>query len=130
MTSGTQKVKRTGPRRGGPYPRLRLDIAVKWSQGSDVVQLVSGRGISFRQAARQLGLSTTTAWRRYWWWMDSTLPERWGAKPGPIPPQRGTRACPRGRPYLPTLDGPGGPLSRAASTGPATPDQRTARRSR
>ncbi|NUR03631.1 MAG: hypothetical protein HOY79_46115 [Streptomyces sp.] len=106
MTDRTLKVKRFGPKRGGPYPYLRLDIAVKWRQGGDVVQLVAINGLSFRQAAASLGLSPTTAWRRYWWWMDSTLPAHWGYPDGPIPPQRGTRACPRGRPYLPTYDGP------------------------
>lgn len=106
MTASTLKMKRPGPKRGGPYPYLRLDIAVKWTQGADVVQLVAINGLSFRQAAGRLGLSTTTAWRRYWWWMDSTLPAHWGYTNGPIPPQRGTRACPRGRPYLPTYDGP------------------------
>ncbi|NUV60657.1 hypothetical protein [Streptomyces sp. CAI-85] len=102
-------------RRGGPYPHLRLDLGIKVTQGLDVVQLVLGEGRTFREAGAALGLSPTTAWRRFWFALDLTLPERYGRPPGPIPPQRGTRACPRGRPYLPTLDGPGGPLHRGGN---------------
>jgi hypothetical protein len=69
-------------------------------------------GSSIRSAAAQLGMSYTTAWRRYWWVVDFELPTRWGVKRGPLPPQRGTKACPRGRPWQPTLDGPAGPLAR------------------
>lgn len=97
-------------RRGGPYPRLRLDVGTKATEGLAVVELVLGRGLTFRQAAAQLGMSTATAWRRYWWFMDWLLPERWGVRSRRIPPQRGTRACPRGRPWIAELDGPGGPL--------------------
>lgn len=97
-------------RRGGPYPHLRLNLAVKASQGTDVVRLVLGEGRTFREAGAALGLSATTAWRRYWFALDWALPAYYGRPDGPIPPQRGTRACPRGRPYLPTLDGPDGPL--------------------
>lgn len=105
-----------GPRRGGPYPRLRLDAGVKAEQGLAVAELVIGKGLSFRQAANRLGLSLTTAWRRYWWFMDSTLPSRWGVKGRRrLPPQRGTRACPRGRPFIKELDGPGGPLHRGGN---------------
>jgi hypothetical protein len=88
---------------GGPYTRLRTNMALKASQGIEVAQLVA-RGNSFSQAAAALGLSKTTAWRRYWWWQDWTLPDYYGKPRGPIPPQRGTRAVPRGRPYLPTID--------------------------
>lgn len=91
------------PARGGPYPRLRLDLAAKVSQGTAVVRLVLA-GHSISSAAALLGLSVTTAWRRYWFVMDWTLPQSYGRPRGPIPPQRGTKACPRGRPYLPTLD--------------------------
>ncbi|MGW2620352.1 hypothetical protein [Streptomyces sp. NPDC001500] len=97
-------------RRGGPYPHLRVPFDIKASQGHEVVLLVLGEGHTFRQAGQALGISATTAWRRYWFALDVTLPARYGRPPGPIPPQRGTRACPRGRPYLPTLDGPDGPL--------------------
>jgi hypothetical protein len=92
-------------RRGGPYPHLRLDLGVKVEQGHAVCQLHLGEHLPIREAARRLGLSTTTAWRRYWFVMDSSLPAYYGKPSGPIPPQRGTRACPNGRPYLPTLDG-------------------------
>jgi hypothetical protein len=95
-------------RRGGPYPHLRLDSAVKADQGFAVLQLVLGQGKTFSQAGTALGLSTTTAWRRYHWFLDWTLPERWGREASRLPPQRGTRACPRGRPFIAELDGPGG----------------------
>lgn len=77
---------------------------VKVEQGQAVFERVTA-GRSIRQAAADLGLSPTTAWRRYWFLMDWTLPGYYGKPSGPIPPQRGTRACPNGRPYLPTLDG-------------------------
>ncbi|MEU8031941.1 hypothetical protein AB0C13_25395 [Streptomyces sp. NPDC049099] len=93
-------------RRGGPYPHLRLDFGTKVTQGVAVVQLVLGQGHSFREAAAVLDMSLTTAWRRYWFALDLGTPQRHGRKPGPIPPQRGTRACPRGRPWMPTLDEP------------------------
>ncbi|MFF7192650.1 LysR family transcriptional regulator [Streptomyces sp. NPDC008079] len=98
-----------GYRRGGPTPYVRVPFHIKATEGMAVLQCVAA-GQSFRQAAAHLGMSATTAWRRYWWLNDYDLPARWGAKDGPLPPQRGTKACPRGRPYLPTLDGPGGPL--------------------
>ncbi len=91
-------------RRGGPYPHLRLDLAVKVQEGTAVVRQVRA-GRTFRQAAAALGLPLTTAWRRYWFVMDWTLPASYGYPRGPIPPQRCTRACPTGRPYMPTLDG-------------------------
>lgn len=98
------------PRRGGPYPRLRVPFDVKAREGFAVYELVLGGGLSFRQAAAQLDMSLSTAWRRYWFFTDWTTPERHGCKPGPLPPQRGTARCPRGAPYLPTLHGPGGPF--------------------
>lgn len=91
-------------RRGGPTPYLRLDLMVKCEQGMAVWRLVA-RGASIRQAAQALGLSPTTAWRRVWFVRDWYLPRHYGRPMGPIPPQRGTRACPNGRPYLPTMDG-------------------------
>lgn len=99
-------------KRGGPIPYLRVPAVTKMDQGFAVVELVLGHGHSFRSAAAALGMSATTAWRRYWWFMDWMLPSRYGRRDGPLPPQRGTAACPRGRPYLPTVDGPGGPLYR------------------
>lgn len=92
-------------KRGGPYPHLRLDLGTKVLQGVAAVDLVLGQGRSFREAAAALDLSLTTCWRRFWFVMDMGTPERNGCKPGPIPPQRGTRACPRGRPWMPTYDG-------------------------
>ncbi|MFM9694531.1 hypothetical protein [Streptomyces europaeiscabiei] len=85
-------------------------MTVKAAQGVEAVELVLGRGLSFREAADVMGLSVSTCWRRYWWVMDWTLPGRYGVKAGRLPPQRGTRACPRGRPWIQELDGPGGPL--------------------
>jgi hypothetical protein len=93
-------------RRGGPTPYLRLDLAVKANEGLAVARLVAD-GASIRQAAAKLGISRMTAWRRYWFLHDWTLPEYFGRPTGPIPPQRSTRACPRGRPFLPTLDARG-----------------------
>ncbi|MFD4790540.1 hypothetical protein ACFWN1_26505 [Streptomyces sp. NPDC058459] len=97
-------------KKGGPYPRLRLDLATKATQGAAVLDLVLTHGQSFRQAAATLDMSPTTAWRRFWFAIDLNTPTRAGCKPGPIPPQRGTRACPNGRPYLPTYDGRTTPL--------------------
>lgn len=91
-------------RRGGPYPHLRLNLMTKVDQGAAVARLVTA-GHSFRAAAEILGMTATTAWRRYWFVMDWTLPAHYGARNGPIPPQRGTKACPNGRPWLPALDG-------------------------
>jgi hypothetical protein len=93
-------------RRGGPTPYLRLNLATKVEQGAAMWHLHHTRGLSIRAAARALGLSETTGWRRYWFLADFTLPGHYGKPAGPIPPQRGTAACPRGRPRLPTLDGP------------------------
>jgi hypothetical protein len=90
-------------RRGGPYPRLRLDLIVKIEQGMQVLKLTQG-GASFAAAGAALGLSATTAWRRWWFIQDWTLPGFYGHRSTEIPPQRGTRACPRGRPCLPALD--------------------------
>ncbi|MDV9168733.1 hypothetical protein R6V09_01065 [Streptomyces sp. W16] len=92
-------------RRGGPYPHRRLSAAIKTSQGIAVLELVAA-GATFRQAAAATGLSPTTAWRRAWWIRDLNLPHHFGRPLGPNPPQRGTARCPRGRPWMPTLDGP------------------------
>lgn len=98
------------PRRAGPSPYCRLDLSIKAAQGAAAIELVLGQGLTFREAAAAMGLSVSTCWRRYWWVMDWTLPERWGVRAHRLPPQRGTRACPRGRPFIAELDGPGGPL--------------------
>jgi hypothetical protein len=98
-------------RKGGPTPYVRVPWDRLYQEGEAVWRLVI-TGSSIRAAGAALGMSATTAWRRYWWVVDFELLGRWGAKPGPLPPQRGTKACPRGRPYQPTLDGPGGPMYR------------------
>jgi hypothetical protein len=90
-------------RRGGPYPYLRLDIAVKVEEGMRVSKLVRA-GHSFREISAITGLSPTTAWRRYWWLQDWTLPHFWGKSSLTVPPQRGTRACPSGRPWIRAID--------------------------
>ncbi|MFG2948160.1 hypothetical protein [Streptomyces adustus] len=102
-------------KRGGPYPHLRIPFEIKATQGMAVIELTLGQGLSYRQAANQLGMSPTTAWRRGHWVMDWLLPHHYGRPQGPLPPQRGTAACPRGRPYLPTVDGPGGPFYRGGN---------------
>lgn len=102
-----------GRRRGGPYPHLRISVTVKMDEGLAVAELVLGRGMSFRQAAAQLGMSTTTAWRRCRWLQDWMLPGLWGVEARCLPPMRSTRACPRGRPFIPELDGPGGVITRS-----------------
>jgi hypothetical protein len=100
------------PRRAGPTPYLRLDLFTKATQGQAVYLSVMADGLSLRQAAAVHGLTVTTAWRRYWWFADWTLPNRYGVKASRLPPQRGTRACPRGRPWIKELDDVGGPLHR------------------
>ncbi|MGW6924483.1 winged helix-turn-helix domain-containing protein [Streptomyces sp. NPDC054950] len=98
-------------RRGGPYPHLRVPIDIKATQGAAVLELVTA-GATIREAATATGLSPSTAWRRMWFVRDWTLPAYYGIDSKRIPPMRGTRACPRGRPWIPELDGPGGPLDR------------------
>lgn len=100
-------------RKGGPTPYVRLSYITKLDQGDAIWRAVALEGATFRQAGAALGLSKTTAWRRYWFVVDYGLPAMWGVKkPGPLPPQRGTKACPRGRPWQPHLDGPDGPFGR------------------
>ena len=98
-------------RQGGPYPRLRVPYDIKARQGYAVLKLVAD-GATIRAAAAQTGLSPSTAWRRLWWLQGWTLPRLYGLEARRLPPQRGTRACPRGRPWIQELDGPGGPLDR------------------
>ena len=92
-------------RRGGPAPYVRLDLAVKAEQGAEAFRLHS-LGLSFGQVAERIGVSTTTAWRRCRWYEDWTRPATIGLPIRRIPPQRGTRACPRGRPCIPDVDHP------------------------
>jgi hypothetical protein len=101
-------------RRGGPTPRLRLALATKVDQGSRAHQLHQA-GLSFAEIGEQPGLSETTAWRRCRWYEDWTLPATVGLPIRRIPPQRGTAACPRGRPCVPEVDHP----ELHAPTGPA-----------
>lgn len=92
--------------RTGPVPHIVLNSAVQIEQAQRVFEL-HARGLGFRQIGRQVGLSTTTAWRRWWFLWDWFTPTFHGRPKGPLPPQRGTRACPSGgRPCLPTLDHP------------------------
>lgn len=100
------------PRRAGPTPYCRTPLAIKVDEGLAVYTAVLGSGLSFRQAAAQLGLSPTTAWRRYHFLADWLLPSVYGVRSTRVPPQRGTAACPRGRPWIAELDRPGGPLHR------------------
>lgn len=99
------------PRQAGPTPYRRIPIETKATQGLAVLELVVA-GASIRTAAAQTGLSPTTAWRRVHWLRDWLLPGLYGVTARRMPPQRGTALCPRGRPYIEELDGPGGPLHR------------------
>lgn len=92
-------------RRGGPTPYLRLDLAVKVDQSAETHRLHTA-GFTFVEVAERLGMSLTTAWRRCRWFEDWTRPAESGLPIRRIPPQRGTRACPRGRPCIPELDHP------------------------
>lgn len=92
-------------RRGGPAPHSRLDLAVKVAQAAEAYRLhASGR--TFAEVATVMNVSLTTAWRRVKWYEDWTLPATYGLKIRRVPPMRGTRACPRGRPCLGELDHP------------------------
>jgi hypothetical protein len=87
------------PAHTGPYSRLRGNYAMWLEQGAAAWPLIVGGQGSVRQAAKLLGVSPTTAWRRAWWFHDWLVLPRWyGLEPGPVPHQRGTRAVPRGRP--------------------------------
>ncbi|MFG2473536.1 hypothetical protein [Streptomyces fagopyri] len=99
------------PRQAGPAPHRRIPYDIKATQGLAVLQLVTA-GATIRAAAAQTGLSPTTAWRRMWWLRDWLLPDRYGVRARRLPAQRGTAACPRGRPWIEELDGVGGPLNR------------------
>lgn len=84
----------------GPYTKLRLDIVRRYSEGYNAWSLIILGGTPVRAAARILGLSPTTAWRRAHWYGDQNLNRMYGYPDGPIPQQRGTRAVPRGRPIV------------------------------
>jgi hypothetical protein len=76
---------------------------LKVDEGMRIVELVQS-GLGFRAIADITGLSATTCWRRYWFFMDWTLPRVYGKPITTIPPLRGTRACPRGRPWIRAVD--------------------------
>lgn len=93
-------------RRGGPFPHLALSTTVKLDQGRQAVQLRT-EGWSFRQIAPVIGVSPATAWRRFWWLLDATVPQSQGLSPDFRLPQRHTSAHPSGdRPWIDAVDGP------------------------
>ena len=64
-----------------------------------------GLGYAFADIGAKLGLSTATAWRRYWWMVSWGLPTQRGHDVGPLPVTRRITA-PSGRPRPIRLDGP------------------------
>jgi hypothetical protein len=93
-------------RRGGPSPLARLRVEVKLQQGHRAVVAYPGQGRTYADIGAELGVSATTARRRHWWFFDQVLYPRGDRVPwGPVPVQRGTRECPKRRPFLPTRDG-------------------------
>lgn len=88
----------------GPYSRTRVNEAVRIPQAAKAWELIEGRGMTVRQAAQVLGMSVTTTWRRARWFGDWTLNSFYGLPLGPKPHQRGTRACPSGRPIVLPVD--------------------------
>jgi uncharacterized protein YjcR len=92
-------------RRGGPGPYLRMSLAVRVAQATEAHRLHE-TGLGFVEVAERMGCSVTTAWRRARWWEDWTRPATVGRPIRRVPPQRGTRACPRGRPCCPEIDHP------------------------
>lgn len=93
------------PASTGPYTRLRLDPVKQYTEARAAYELIELRGVSVRQAAEALGMSPTTAWRRARWYWDWAIgPTVYGLPHGPPPQQRGTRACPRGRPVILPMD--------------------------
>lgn len=93
--------------RGGPGPHARRDAWIKADEGRRAWTLHWGQRLTFAQIGAQLGTSTTTAWRRFWFWTDYVdHPERRNGRPlDHVPPQRGTRECPRGGPPVLVRDG-------------------------
>jgi molybdenum-dependent DNA-binding transcriptional regulator ModE len=73
---------------GRPNPRSWIPLERKLSEGRRVAQLVA-EGRSIRQAAEELGMPLTTAWRRLWFVRDYA-----SRKDRRIPRQRGTAARP------------------------------------
>lgn len=91
--------------RGGPTPYVTLDLAVKVHQGAEAHRLHNA-GLTFAEVADRMGMPLTTVWRRCRWFEDWSRPAESGLPIRRIPPQRGTRACPRGRPCIPEIDHP------------------------
>lgn len=88
---------------GGPYLARRLPLEQKLDEGRQVWLRHVIAGEPIRQVAAELGLSTSTAWRRSWFYTDVMVwPTARELPRSHVPPQRGTRACPRGEP--PTLE--------------------------
>jgi hypothetical protein len=90
-------------------------------------------GEPIRQVAAALGMSTTTAWRRFWWYQDAVMYTRLRGLPrSHVPPQRATSACTAGEP--PILDRPAGerrirhPLPASRCTARRSTDGRPCRR--
>ena len=88
-------------RQGGPSPRARLPVEVKIDQGQQVYALHYRHKLSFRDIGRRLGISTSTAWRRFWFFQDYVMyPWLRNLPRSHVPPQRGTRECPSGEPPI------------------------------
>ena len=97
--------------RGGTAPYTRANVVTKALQGQEAHRLhrfYAGGGLTFAQVGERLGISATTAWRRWWFFHDwCALPAYYGLPAlREQPPQRGTRGLRRLRPSLPMLDHP------------------------
>lgn len=86
---------------GGPSPSARLPRERKMLDGDEVYRLHYGEQLGFREIGARLGMSPTTAWRRFWWYQDAIMyPRLRGLPRDYVPSQRGTRECPRGEPPI------------------------------
>jgi len=92
------------PASSGPYARLRVNDVTRYYEAYQAWLLIIIGRRSVRDAARIMGLSPTTAWRRANWFNDMDLNRFYGFPAGPPPRQRGTRAVPRGRPIVLPMD--------------------------
>lgn len=94
-------------RRAGPELHRRLNSALVLALGQQLADGYYEQRLTIRQLADAHGLSTTTCWRRLHLYLDWTLP-LYNGNPLPhrLPAQRGTEACPSGRPAVPGHDGP------------------------
>lgn len=92
------------PRRTAPYSCLRVPLEQLITDGWAVWQ-ARQRGLTFAQAGAELGMSTVTAWRRYWALVDLTTARSYArGRHTPRPALRSTAGCPRGRPWIRGLD--------------------------